>query len=60
MIDAISCVVHKASASRLAAALRNPCAEQCGSPASLHCSRNQFPKPAAVNDLPNCVVRNVR
>ena len=40
-------------------ALRNPCAEQCGSPAALHCSLNQFPKPDAVNGFPNSVTRKV-
>jgi peptide/nickel transport system ATP-binding protein len=34
--------VHPASANRRAAALRNPCAEQWGKPASLQRSRNQL------------------
>ena len=51
----------QASARRRQAALRSPWAEQrLGSPASLHCSRKQFPKPAAVKLFPKLVVRKVR
>ena len=44
----------------ICAALRRPCAEQCGSPASLQHSRNQLPKPAGVNAAPPFGVRNVK
>jgi hypothetical protein len=39
---------------------RSRLAVQCGSPASLHRSRNQPPKPAAVNGRPYAVTRKVR
>lgn len=58
----ISWSVQPASASRVAAAFRNPCDElPLGTPASLHRSRNQLPKPAALNALPvlSCKIRQV-
>src|SRR5262245_46595338 len=56
---AISCSVQPASASRRAAAFRSPWAEQWCRFAISHCSRNQFPNPAAVKGLPNSVTRKV-
>jgi hypothetical protein len=60
VIDAISCALHPDSARRRAAALRSPCAEQCGSPARSHAFLNQSENPADVNGFPNSVSRNVR
>jgi 2-keto-3-deoxy-L-fuconate dehydrogenase len=46
--DALICSgVHPALPRRFAQAFRNPFAEQCGHPASLQRSRNQFQKPVA-------------
>src|SRR5215208_2676745 len=39
--------------------LAQPCAEHGRRLAMSHCSRNQFPKPAAVKGLLNSVTRNV-
>src|SRR5262249_50981943 len=61
LIAAITFALQPASASLRQAAFRNPWAAQSpGNWASLHCSRNQFPKPAAVNGFLNDVVRSVR
>ena len=61
LIDAMTFALQPASASRLQAALRSPWAAQClGRFASLHRSRNQLPKPGAVNGLPKLVVSSVR
>jgi hypothetical protein len=49
---AISCAVHPTSASRRAAALRRPCAEQCGSPALSHSCQNHFENAIAVKGPP--------
>jgi hypothetical protein len=47
-VTALICsLVQPVLASRVAAALRKPCAEHCGSAASSQRSRNQLPKPAA-------------
>jgi hypothetical protein len=40
------------SAAKVAPAFLSPCAEHRGNPASSQRSRNQLPKPAAVNGLP--------
>jgi hypothetical protein len=45
---AIWLAVQPISARRRAVALRRPCAETSGHPASSHNSRNQLPKPGAV------------
>src|SRR5262249_8645317 len=60
VIAPISWAVHPASASRRAAALRSPWAEQCGSPALSHSSRNQRLKADPWKGLPCLVVTNVR
>ena len=44
----------------VAPALRKPCAEQFGRPASSHQSRNRFPKPASVNGRFKLFIRKVR
>jgi hypothetical protein len=57
---AASTTSHPASIKRVAAAFRKPWNEQCGRPASLQRSRNQFPNPAAVKGAPSSVTRKVR
>jgi hypothetical protein len=59
VIAVTSCTVQPYLASRRDAALRNPCAQQWGSPASLHRALNQLPNPAGVKGFPNSVTRNV-
>src|SRR5262245_1406416 len=60
VIAPISCAVHPASARRRAAALRSPWAEQCGSPALSHSSRNQRLNADPWKGPPSLVVTNVR
>ncbi len=58
---AINCrTVAPFSAASAAPALRNPCAEQCFSPATSQCLRNQLPKPFEMKGLPNAVTRKAR
>src|SRR5262249_61308605 len=47
------------SAQRVAAALRNPCADP-GHPASRHTSRNQLPNDSFLNGVPRSLTRKVR
>src|SRR5262249_56822565 len=47
------------SAQRVAAALRNPCADP-GHPASRHTSRNQSPNDSFLNGVPRSLTRKVR
>ena len=50
--DMIWCAVAPRVASLAAAAFRQPCAEQCGSPAWMHHFLNLFPKPFGVKGRP--------
>src|SRR5262249_58957918 len=56
----ISCAVHRASAKRLPAALRKPCAVQPESPAARQRLPNQLERPAGVNGEPRSLTRKVK